>query len=115
MHEQAALKGERPARPAAEQWLGRIAIDLRNARDWSIGTLELEFQLNAVTAWFGSRVLAVMDRDQLRDWIIHPRGTRLPVDDLIWSAQYGSTYVAIGLGSEYRLSDASVRELTAVV
>ncbi len=112
MREQAALKGERPG---TGEWIGRIAVDLRNARDWSIGTLELQFAPQTVTAWFGSRALAVIDRGRLREWIIHPRGTRLAVDDLVWSSQYGSMYVAIGWASEYRLGEASVRELTVVV
>lgn len=112
MQEHAALKGERPE---TGEWVGRVQVDLRNARDWSIGTLDLEIAPETVTVWFGSRSLAVLDRSRLREWIIHPRGTRLAADDLVWSAQYGSMYVAIGLASEYRLGDASVRELTAVV
>ncbi|GLY14128.1 hypothetical protein LWF15_11505 [Kineosporia rhizophila] len=112
MQTQAARKGERPG---TGEWVGRIEVDLRNARDWSIGILELELAPETVTARFGSRALAVIDREQLREWVIHPRGTRLAVDDLVWSAQYGSTYVAIGCTTEYRLGDSSVRELTAVV
>ncbi|GAB3264971.1 hypothetical protein [Kineosporia babensis] len=112
MHDQSALKGERPG---TGEWVGRLELDLRNARDWSIGTLGLQFAPDSVTVWFGSRTLAVLDREELREWIIHPRGTRLAVDDLVWSAQYGSIYVAVGWACEYRLGDASVRELTAVV
>jgi hypothetical protein len=112
MREQAALKGERPG---TGEWIGRIEVDLRNARDWSIGTLELQVEPDSVTAWFGARELAVMDRGHLREWIVHPRGTRFAADELVWSAQYGSTYVAIGWASEYRVGEASVRELTAVI
>ncbi|GAB6900312.1 hypothetical protein [Kineosporia succinea] len=112
MREQAALKGERPG---TGEWVGRVDVDLRNARDWSIGSLQLHVEPGTVTAWFGTRALAVMERDLLREWIIHPRGTRLAVDELVWSAQYGSTYVALGRVAEYRVSDSSVRELTAVI
>lgn len=105
----------RPERAGVGEWTGRLDVDLRNARDWSVGSLHLELDPGTVTVRFGSRALAVMDRGQLREWIVHPRGTRLAVDDLVWSAQYGSTYVAIGWAAEYRLGDASVRELTAVI
>ncbi|GLY33595.1 hypothetical protein [Kineosporia sp. NBRC 101731] len=112
MQEQVALKGERPD---TGEWVGRVEVDLRNARDWSVGSLHLEVEPGTVTVWFGSRALAVMNRDELREWIIHPRGVRLAADDLVWSTQYGSTYVAIGWTAEYRLGDSSLRELMAVI
>jgi len=102
-------------RPEAGEWSGLLEVDLRNARDWSIGTLRMELEAGAVRIWFGSRILAEMERDRLREWIIHPRGTRFAADGLVWSVQYGSTYVAIDRVCEYRIADASIRALTAVI
>ena len=75
-------------------WTGPIEFELHNGRGWGIGTAELAVRRDLVVLRFVDRVLAVMDRDRFREWLIHPREP-MEVDDVVWSTEAGVTCVTI--------------------
>ncbi len=84
----------RPLDLPVPSWTGPIEFEMHNGRGWGIGTAELAVQRDLVLLRFADRVLAVMDRDRFREWLIHPREP-MAVDDVVWSVEAGVTCVTI--------------------
>ena len=96
-------------------WTGQLDVELRNGRNWSVGTIDIRLGLDTVSLWYHDRSLAVMDRDQFREWLFHPRGLIFEVDDVVWSVEAGVTCLTVGGTGQYTVTPESVRRLTVVV
>ena len=98
-------------------WTGELVLELRNGRDWSIGGAEVSVRRDTVVLRHDGRCLAVLDRDQLRDWLTTTHPEPLVVDDAIWSVDTGSTFLAVLAGSSprFRVTAESLANLVTVV
>ena len=93
---------------------GHTDFDLINARGWRIGSVEVDLRPNTLTLRFKNRLLAVMDRDRFREWLVHPREV-LAVDDVTWFTQTGLTCITIDGRSSYVIPGGCIGHLIAVV
>ncbi len=98
-------------------WTGELVLELRNGRDWSVGDAEVSVRRDTVVLRHDGRCLAVLDRDQLRDWLTAAEPQPLAVDEAIWSVDTGSTFIAVMAGSSprFRVTRESLADLVAVI
>jgi hypothetical protein len=105
-------------------WTGELLLELRNARDWSVGDAELSVRRETVIVHHADRSLAVMDRDLFRDWLHQSDPAPLDVDDVVWSVQLGMTFMSVGPASfrqvegraaQFRVTPESLANLVLVI
>lgn len=95
-------------------WIGELVLDLRNGRNWAAGTADLSIRRDTIVVRLMGRELAVMDRDRLREWLTTPEPDPLAVDDAIWMAELGMTYLSAGQGL-FRITTESLALLITVI
>ncbi len=102
---------------ASTDWTGELILELRNGRDWSVGDAEVSVRRDTVIVRHAERCIAVMDRDQFRDWLTTAEPCPLAQDDAIWSIQAGMTFLAVMSGSQaaFRVTPESLGNLVAVI
>ena len=96
------------------QWTGRLEFDLTNGRGWRVGTVEVVVRRDILTLWYGNRTLAVMDRDQFREWLIHP-DEQFEVDDVVWYMQGVLTCLTIDSRTSYAVPGGIIDYLVAMI
>jgi hypothetical protein len=104
----------RPSEPDQALWTGRLDIDLTEDYGQRIGTVEIVVRIDIVTLWFGNRTLAVIDRDSMREWLIHP-ARPLVIDDVVWISEAGITYLSIDYSPGYPVAGPLIDFLVAVL
>ena len=98
-------------------WTGELVLELRSGNDWSIGDAEVSVRRDTVVLRHEGRCLAVLDRDQLRNWLTRAEPEPLAVDDAIWSVDTGTTFIAVMAGSapRFRVTSESLSNLVMVL
>ena len=94
-------------------WTGPLHLDLRNARDWSVGELDVSIARDTVEVRHQGRSLAVLDRDYFREWIFRPQFT-YEVDDTVWTCELGVTVLHVGY-SRFTVTADSMANLMTVI
>jgi hypothetical protein len=84
---------------AAALWTGWHTFDLAGMPG-SVVTIELRARRDDILMLWADYVLASLDRDRFRAWLIHPR-VSLQVDEVEWSVHGGITYLTLGSEEEY--------------
>jgi hypothetical protein len=95
-------------------WTGEMTLELRNARNWSVQEAELSVRRDTVTLHHAGRDLANLDRQQFRAWLLQADPDPLHVDDVVWSTQFGTTFLSAGAGS-FRVTPESLASLVMVI
>ena len=95
------------------QWTGSLHLDLRNARGWSAGALDLAVGRDTVQVRHQGRELAILDRDQFRDWMIRPQFAYV-ADDTAWATEMDVTVFQVGR-SRFTITPESMAHLLTVV
>jgi len=95
-------------------WTGRMEFDLSDAQGWRIGTVEIVIRIDHLSLWYGNRTLAVMDRDQFREWLIDPEEP-FGIDDVVWSMDAVGTLLTIDDSATYAIPNPVVQHLVQVV
>jgi len=95
-------------------WTGELVLDLRNARDWSVGDAEISIRRDTVIVRHQGRGLATLDRDWFRNWLTQTEPEPYVVDDVVWTAQLGSTFITAGTAA-FRVTPESLANLVAVI
>ena len=96
------------------EWTGRMEFDLSNDQGWRVGTVEVVVRIDHLSLWFGNRTLAVMDRDQFRDWLIDPVQP-FAIDDVMWSMEGDVTHLTIDDAKSYAIPGPLIDYLVQVV
>ena len=99
--------------PVATRWTGWHTFEL-SWRSGSRVSIDVNVRRDGVSVWMNNFTLAVIDRDLLRDWFIHPREPLIR-DDLEWSSQDGVTCLAIGASAGLPVPADTVGFLMAVI
>lgn len=96
-------------------WTGPLMLDIRNGRDWAAGTVEVSLGRDTVTVRHQGRMLAVLDRDRFRRWLmqVQPHDA-LAADEVVWSVQAGVTCMSVG-PAVYTVTRESLANLVTVV
>ena len=96
------------------EWTGRMEFDLSDDQGSPAGTVEVVVRIDHLSLWYGNRTLAVMDRDQFRNWLIDPEKP-FQIDDVMWSVEGQATHLTIDDSVSYAIPPAIVEYLIAVV
>jgi hypothetical protein len=100
----------------AAPWTGWHTFDVTGMRGVVV-SIELRARRDDILMLWSDYVLASLDRDRLREWLIHPR-VPLKVDEAEWSVYAGFTYLTLGgeggFGS-YGVPAGTVEYLTGVI
>ncbi|GAB6901372.1 hypothetical protein JCM9957A_44620 [Kineosporia succinea] len=100
---------------ARSVWTGRMDVVLSDLRDVAVGALSLVVRLDHVFIWQGSRLLAVLDRDHLRNWLRRPLRAFAQDDVTLSRTQRGRLHLLVD-GSTARLfSRETVQQLAGLV
>lgn len=96
-------------------WTGPLELDIRNGRDWAAGTVSVAVGRDTVAVRHQGRLLAVLDRDRFRFWLlqVEPRD-ELAVDETVWSVRSGVTCLCVG-PAIYTITRESLANLLTVV
>lgn len=86
--------------PAAYRWVGWHSFEL-TGQPGSIITIDLRAGRDNIEITAGNTLLAILDRDEFRDWLTYPAPGALPKDDVEWSVHSGVTYLTLGEDAEY--------------
>ena len=85
--------------PAATRWTGWHTFDL-TGQPGSVIAIELRARRDDILMLTCDYVLASLDRDRFREWLIHPL-LPLKVDEAEWSVYGGISYLTLGADGEY--------------
>lgn len=96
------------------EWTGRMEFDLSNGQGFQVGTVEVVVRMDHLSLWLGNRTLAVMDRDQFRQWLIEPEKP-YQIDDVMWSIDDEATHLTIDGSVSYAIPGPILEYLIAVV
>ena len=96
-------------------WTGQLGLAVRNGRDWAVGTVDLAVGRDTVAVRQQGRMLAVVDRDRFRHWLLEVEPADvLHADDTAWSVQAGVTCLNVG-AAVYTVTPESLANLLTVV
>ena len=98
---------------APGMWTGHLTLDLRNARNWDVGELEVAVRRDTVEVRHHGRSLASLDRDAFREWMIRPQCAHR-VDETVWTCVSGVTVMTVGY-SVFRVTSESLANLKTVI
>ena len=97
-----------------DPWTGRTGFDIFNGRGWRVGTVVIWLYNDALTMELEGRRLALIDRAEFREWLIHPQSP-LRLEDVTWFTETGLTCITIDRRRSYVVPDDCVGHLVAVV
>jgi hypothetical protein len=102
--------------PVAPVFTGPLTLTVRDGRDWATARLELTVGRHVVEVRHLGRLLAVLDRDRWRTWLLLPEADEeeLAVDDVRWTRHAGLVRCWSGR-SGLRLDPADVEHLRDVI
>lgn len=96
----------RARRQRVEVWTGRDEFALESESGERHGLMEVIVRLDTVSVWT-RRLLAEIDRDQLRAWLLHRR-QEFAVGDLVWTVHRGRISVRLPDSDPYPVPDVVV-------
>jgi hypothetical protein len=97
-------------------WTGLLGLDLRNGRDWSAGTLEVDVRQDTMEVRHQGRMIAEIDRDRFREWMIHPGELPYLADQTRWSVEAGVTVLTLRPGAYvYQVGAESLATLRSLI
>jgi hypothetical protein len=103
-----------PTEVETASWLGRLDFDLADEHGALIGKIEMVVRTENITMWYGSRTLAVMDREVFRQWLVRPFD-QLPIHDLVWFVAEDTLYLTIDDGVTYAVPNSITMKLVTVI
>jgi hypothetical protein len=97
-----------------EPWTGHLGFDVLTHTGSSVGRVDLLVDVDHVRVRFSDRDLAVLDRDEVRDWLRCPIGP-IVTDDIVLAAQGRQLTMAMGMAPPQPLPSDVVVQLKAVI
>jgi hypothetical protein len=99
---------------SARGWNGDLVFDLRNGRNWRVGTVRISLGRYRLTLAVDERTSAVIDRELFRLWLADPRAP-FPVGGVTWSVRNDRTWLTVNGAQAHAVPDRIVQHLNAVV
>jgi hypothetical protein len=87
-------------------WTGRDEFDLRSESGESHGLMEIIVRLDTVSMWT-RRLVAEIDRDELRAWLLQRR-QEFAVHDVVWTVHRGRIAIRLPDAGPYPVPDRVV-------
>jgi hypothetical protein len=86
--------------PDAYRWVGWHSFEL-TGQHGSVITIDLRAGRDNIEITTANNLLAVLDRDEFRDWLAYPAPRALTKDEVEWSVHSGVSYLTLGEAAEY--------------
>ncbi|GAA3623483.1 hypothetical protein GCM10022223_45570 [Kineosporia mesophila] len=95
-------------------WIGWLEIDLGNGLGVSVATVDVNVRRDMVIFYIGNRNIAVIDRQQLQRWLVHPHNDLLQ-DDVVFLTLAGELCLSVDASVPYIVPKDAARELLQLV
>jgi hypothetical protein len=87
------------SRATRDLWIGDLVLELRNGFGWSIGHAELALALDTMSVRILGRELAVILRDDFRNWLQLENPEPYTIDDIVWTSRDRHLFLEFGPSS----------------